>query len=85
MTAILNSFPWMNWSRNSISDRLNPSPAAINFSKLDHFNGLHIRNLQVPDLATRIKPFMQRAGYEVEDDKLIDGYPAHPAKDRHPG
>jgi glutamyl-tRNA synthetase len=26
--------------------KLNPSPAAINFSKLDHFNGLHIRNLR---------------------------------------
>ncbi len=51
-------------------DRLNPSPAAINFSKLDHFNGLHIRNLPVPDLANRIKPFFQKAGYDVEDDKL---------------
>jgi glutamyl-tRNA synthetase len=26
-------------------EKLNPSPAAINFSKLDYFNGLHIRNL----------------------------------------
>ena len=26
-------------------DKLNPSPAAINFTKLDHFNGLHIRSL----------------------------------------
>ena len=26
-------------------ERLNPSPAAINFTKLDHFNGLHIRSL----------------------------------------
>lgn len=51
--------------------RLNPSPAAINFSKLDHFNGLHIRSLPVPDLAARIKPFFQRAGYKVEDDKLL--------------
>jgi glutamyl-tRNA synthetase len=52
-------------------DRLNPSPAAINFSKLDHFNGLHIRNLPIPDLANRIKPFFQKAGYEVEDYKLL--------------
>ena len=28
-------------------DKLNPSPAAINFTKLDHFNGLHIRALAV--------------------------------------
>jgi glutamyl-tRNA synthetase len=52
-------------------DRLNPSPAAINFSKLDHFNGLHIRSLSTPDLAERIKPFFERAGYAVEDDKLL--------------
>ena len=52
-------------------DRLNPSPAAINFSKLDHFNGLHIRSLSTSDLAERIKPFFEKAGYEVDDDKLI--------------
>lgn len=52
-------------------DRLNPSPAAINFSKLDHFNGLHMRSLSIPDLTDRIKPFFQKAGYEVEEDKLL--------------
>ncbi len=44
-------------------DRLNPSPAAVNFSKLDHFNGLHIRNLTTADLAGRITPFFETAGY----------------------
>ncbi len=52
-------------------DRLNPSPAAINFSKLDHFNGLHIRNLETADLARRIKPFLMEAGYQVDDEKLL--------------
>ncbi len=56
-------------------DRLNPSPAAINFSKLDHFNGLHIRNLDVSDLAARIKPIFEKAGYDVEDDRLIEVTP----------
>ena len=56
-------------------DRLNPSPAAINFSKLDHFNGLHIRNLPIPDLANRIKPFFQKAGYEVDYEKLLQVTP----------
>ena len=51
-------------------DRLNPSPAAINFSKLDHFNGLHIRSLALPDLAARLKPFLEKAGYQVNDEKL---------------
>jgi glutamyl-tRNA synthetase len=52
-------------------DKLNPSPAAINFTKLDHFNGLHIRALQVIDLARRIKPYFEHAGYTVEEKKLL--------------
>jgi glutamyl-tRNA synthetase len=52
-------------------ERLNPSPAAINFSKLDHFNGLHIRRLPAPELAERMKPFLQKAGYRVDDEKLL--------------
>jgi glutamyl-tRNA synthetase len=52
-------------------DSLNPSPAAINFSKLDHFNGLHIRNIEIRDLANRIKPFLSVAGYKVDDSKLL--------------
>jgi glutamyl-tRNA synthetase len=53
-------------------EKLNPSPAAINFSKLDHFNGLHIRSLKVEDLAERLKPFFKRAGYCVDDrEKLL--------------
>ena len=48
-------------------ERLNPSPAAINFSKLDHFNGLHIRALQAADLAARVKPFYENAGLSVND------------------
>ncbi len=37
-------------------DKLNPSPAAINFTKLDHFNGLHIRDLQTDQLAAILMP-----------------------------
>ncbi len=52
-------------------DKLNPSPAAINFSKLDHFNGLHIREMASTELAEQIKPFFEKAGYAVKDqDKL---------------
>jgi len=56
-------------------DRCNPAPAAINFSKLDHFNGLHIRSLQVMDLANRLKPYFEAAGCAVEDDKLLQIVP----------
>ncbi|HLF75836.1 MAG TPA: glutamate--tRNA ligase, partial [Anaerolineales bacterium] len=43
-------------------DSLTPSPAAINFQKLDHFNGAHIRLLATEDLARRIKPYFTEAG-----------------------
>ena len=52
-------------------DRLNPSPAAINFTKLDHFNGLHMRSLEIPDLAGRLKPFFEKAGYTVDEPTLL--------------
>jgi glutamyl-tRNA synthetase len=52
-------------------EKLNPSPAAINFSKLDHFNGLHIRALDLESFAERIKPWFEKAGYTVDDDVLL--------------
>ena len=52
-------------------EHLNPSPAAINFAKLDHFNGTHIRMLTTEDLAGRLKPFFVEAGYAVDDVKLL--------------
>ena len=56
-------------------DKLNPSPAAMNYSKLDHFNGLHIRSLEVSDLARRIKPFLLNAGYYLDDELLLQVAP----------
>jgi glutamyl-tRNA synthetase len=52
-------------------DHLTPSPAGINFAKLDHFNGAHIRLLPVEELAARIKPFYLRAGYRVDEATLL--------------
>ena len=52
-------------------DHLNPAPAAINFTKLDHFNGVHIRNLAASDLAGRVKPYLEAAGYTVDDNRLL--------------
>ena len=56
-------------------DKLNPAPAAINFTKLDHFNGVHIRNLELADLARRVKPYFVKAGYHVDDQKLLKMIP----------
>jgi glutamyl-tRNA synthetase len=52
-------------------DSLTPSPAAINFQKLDHFNATHIRLLTTDDLAARIKPYFTREGLNVNDEVLL--------------
>jgi glutamyl-tRNA synthetase len=52
-------------------DNLTPSPATVNFQKLDHFNGTHIRLLTAEDLARRIKPYLTDAGLEVDNDTLL--------------
>lgn len=52
-------------------NRLTASPAAINFSKLDHFNGTHIRLLTAEELARRIKPYFEKSGGVVDDAKLL--------------
>lgn len=51
-------------------DRLNPSPAAINYTKLDYFNGLHIRNLENKDLAKRLLPFFTQSGINANLETL---------------
>lgn len=52
-------------------DTLTPSPAAINFQRLDHFNGAHIRLLTTGELTRRIKPYFAAAGLPVEDEALM--------------
>jgi glutamyl-tRNA synthetase len=50
--------------------KLNPSPAAVDHKKLDHFNGHHIRDLPTEDLAHRMRPFYETAGLVVDDAQL---------------
>jgi glutamyl-tRNA synthetase len=52
-------------------DHLTASPAAVNFQKLDHFNGTHIRQLTTEDLARRIKPYLLQEGLEVDNETLL--------------
>jgi glutamyl-tRNA synthetase len=83
--AILNWIALMGWSLDDKTDvltldemikgfsleRINPSPAAINFDKLDYFNGVHIRALPQAELAKRIKPFFDRAGLNADESALL--------------
>ncbi|MBT3190823.1 MAG: glutamate--tRNA ligase [Anaerolineae bacterium] len=52
-------------------EKLSPSPAALNFTKLDHFNGVYIRAISSDDLAERIKPFFEEAGCAVSDSEKL--------------
>ena len=52
-------------------NNLTPSPAAVNFQKLDHFNATHIRLLSTEDLAARIKPYFIREKLVVHDDVFL--------------
>jgi len=88
--AVVNWIALMGWSFDDRTEfftmkdlvekfsleKLNPSPAAINFSKLDYFNKLHIKNLPEIELCNRIIPFFQKAGLELEYKKLLAIIPA---------
>ncbi len=76
--AVVNWISLMGWSYDDHTEffqmedliqkftleRLNPSPAAVNYSKLDHFNGLHIRALARDDLTNRLIPYFEASGIE---------------------
>jgi glutamyl-tRNA synthetase len=83
--AVINWVALMGWSYDDHTEfftmqdlkekfnleHLNPSPAAINFTKLDHFNGLHIRSLTLEDLAARVRPFFVEQGYAADEATLL--------------
>lgn len=52
-------------------ERLNPSPAAINFAKLDYFNKEHIKVLSAEDLAQRMMPFFIKNNLHPKKENLI--------------
>jgi glutamyl-tRNA synthetase len=83
--AVVNWIALMGWAYDDHSEifemkdliekfsleHLSPSPAAINFTKLDYFNGIFIRKLSEEDLAKHVKPFFIQAGYLPDDRKLL--------------
>jgi glutamyl-tRNA synthetase len=84
--AVVNWISLMGWSYDDHTEffhmddliekftleKLSPSPAAVNYSKLDHFNGLHIRDMNVDDLSQRLIPYFEKAGVEIDGGLLDD-------------
>lgn len=82
--ALINWMALMGWSYDDHTEfftlhdligkfslkKLNPSPAAVNYSKLDHFNGLHIRNLSEQDLTDRLTPIFEAEFDGVDRERL---------------
>jgi glutamyl-tRNA synthetase len=82
--AVVNWIALMGWSYDDHTEifnmpdliekfsleKLNPSPAAVNFSKLDHFNGYYIRNLTQDDLTGRLLPYFEEADLPASTEGL---------------
>ena len=82
--AVVNWIALMGWSYDDRTEfftlpelirsfslhKLTPSPAAVNYTKLDHFNGLHIRALPLPDLTRRLVPVFMGAGLPATEASL---------------
>ena len=87
--AVVNWIVLMGWSYDDHTEyftmqdliekfsleHLSPSPTAINFTKFDYFNGLHIRHLSQEDLAHRLAPFISKAGLRLDENKLYRAVP----------
>jgi glutamyl-tRNA synthetase len=83
--AMFNFLALVGWSydghtelmtRQDIIERfstkhVNPAPAAFNYDKLDHMNGVYIRELAADDLADGIMPFLEQAGLDADREEVI--------------
>lgn len=52
-------------------ERVNASPASWDYNKLDHFNGIYIRNLSPEDLTDRLMPYLADAGVNADRDTIL--------------
>ena len=82
--AIINWMVLMGWSLDDKQEdfnlvdlekvfdleRINPSPAAVNFGKLDHFQGKYVRQMSESEIAANIKPFLFKSGLEPDDTMM---------------
>jgi glutamyl-tRNA synthetase len=57
-------------------ERVNASPAAWNYDKLDHFDGIYIRRLSPEELTDRMLPYLHAAGINANRDTILRVAPA---------
>ena len=82
--AIINWMALMGWSLDDKQEdfklvdlekvfslgRINPSPAAVNFGKLDHFQGKYVRQMSESEVAASIRPFLLKSGLDPDNTML---------------
>ncbi|UCF61971.1 MAG: glutamate--tRNA ligase [Anaerolineaceae bacterium] len=82
--GLLNWIALMGWSYDDHTEfftledliekfslqKLHPSPAAVDYKKLDHFNGNHIRSLTTSELVDQLRPHFEREGLIVNEEIL---------------
>jgi glutamyl-tRNA synthetase len=84
--AILNFMALIGWSpgegeeeeifsldeleRRFTLERVNNAGGVFSYEKLKWMNGVYIRKLAPADLQQRVKPFLEKAGLVVDDEKL---------------
>ena len=78
--AVLNWLALMGWSYDDQKEdfdmaelvrcfslaRVNPAAAAVNFEKLDHFQGVHLRRMLPQELAAALVPYFMAAGLPAD-------------------
>jgi len=81
--AMLNYLALLGWSYDATTEimsrdeliryfsieKINKTGAIFDITKLDWMNGYYIRQLSVPDLASRLMPFLEKAGLATERDR----------------
>lgn len=55
---------------------VNPAPTSLPYSKLEWLNGQYIQQMDTLELAQAVKPFLDRAGFEVNPEALLLVMPA---------
>jgi len=84
--ALVNFLSLLSWSSESGEEildrgrlarefdfrRISKSASIFNVEKLDWMNGMYIRQMEVPDLARHLLPFLQQAGYPVRNSAEVE-------------